>query len=104
MKILREITLGNSANHAGYLGGRLCKVSDQGVDRVYARCPAAPGVAYCSSLGDLSFLSNYLAYPPEFRRKHAVLVYDLVQLVVDLADNSALRRHAARKIPIADST
>ena len=48
IEILRQIALGDGADHAGDLGRRLGKIGDQRVDRIDARRPAAGRVSRAS--------------------------------------------------------
>ena len=81
---LREVALGDRADDARHLGGRLHHVLDQVVDRADARFPAAGGVADMAALADAAVLADDAAQPLELARQLVVELDDLVEGLGDL--------------------
>ena len=58
---LRQVALGDRADHARDFGGRLDHVVDQLVDRAQLGVPAAGRAAHLGAVADLAFLADDLA-------------------------------------------
>ena len=82
---LRKVALGDGADHARDLGGRLDHVVDQLVDRANRGLPAAARVLDAAALGDLAFLADDLGEALEFLRHLLVEGDDFVEQAGDLA-------------------
>ncbi len=65
---LRQVALGDRADHARDFGGRLDHVLDQLVERAQLGVPAAGGTADMAALVDLAFLADDPRQPLEFVR------------------------------------
>ena len=100
---LREVALGDRADDAGHLAGRLDQVQDEAVDGVDGRRPGAAGPGQPGPLGDASLLADHDADPVELAGHLLIQLDDVVQRVRDLpGDTGPVDPHARREIALPD--
>ncbi len=76
---LGKVALGDRADHARYLGGRLHHVLDEFIDRPDRSFPAAGRRFHAAALGDLALLADDHRQALEFARQLLIEADDLVE-------------------------
>ncbi len=101
--LLREIAVGDGADHALHLVAGLDEVLDQAVDRLDAVAPHLVGSLERDALGELALLADDAADAFELGTERLVGADDVVELIGDLAaDAGPVDRHAGAEVAALD--
>ena len=82
---LAEVALGDGADDARDLDGRLHEVADQGVHRIDAFAPAAARRRQVAAFADLALFADHLGEPVEFSGQALIEVGDVIERFGDFA-------------------
>ena len=100
---LRQVALGDGADHARDLRRRLDEVADHRVHRIDALGPAAGGGRELAALADLAFLADHPRDAVELAVEPLVQLGDVVEGLRDLAGHPGeIERQAGGEIPFSE--